>query len=312
VGEVASAETIPLDIYVLFDQSGSMSSPADTGNRLDAVRAAAADFLRARESAGIGVGIGYFGYQPLGEASCDPNDYDDPAVPIAKLPDNAGALLQSLNAVVPTGETPTGAAVRGACSAATSWLDDNPGHAVVMLVITDGVPEAPISMANGCSPTLPDAVAATEACLADSGIPVYVLGVGPSLRNLNQIAEAGGTEHAYLVEGGNVSEQVLQALSSIRGNAIPCEFEIPDPPAGQTLKFDEINVSFEDSDGDVNDILNVQQASRCDAKDGGWYYDDANSPQRIMLCDATCDLVSAESAGGEFSFALGCGTIFLQ
>jgi hypothetical protein len=181
-----------------------------------------------------------------------------------------------------------------------------------MLVITDGVPEAPISMENGCSPTLPDAIEATRTCLAESGIPVYVLGVGPNLQNLNQIAEAGGTEHAYLVEGGNVSEQVLEALSSIRGSAIPCEFEIPDPPPGQTLKFDEINVSFEDSDDEVTDIFYVENADRCDSNAGGWYYDNADSPQRIMLCNATCDLVSAESAGGEFSFALGCGTIFLQ
>ena len=48
-----------------------------------------------------------------------------------------------------------------------------------------------------CSPTLPEAVTASASCYEDSeGIPTYVLGVGPSLDNLNQIASAGGTSHA--------------------------------------------------------------------------------------------------------------------
>src|SRR6185503_17869708 len=118
VGEQYEGKVIPLDIYIMFDQSGSMCSNlqgdqiacdatvcGDTAvkatsqiSRIDAVRTAAAAFLNDPESAGIGVGIGYFGYQCIGETSCNPDDYAVPKVPIGVLPANAGAILGSLDA----------------------------------------------------------------------------------------------------------------------------------------------------------------------------------------------------------------------
>ena len=127
VGESHEGENIPLDIYIMFDQSGSMCScidpeggqacpdPKCAATRLDAVREAAAAFLADPASAGIGVGIGYFGKQPIGEASCNIDDYRSAAVDIGALPDHAGAIMESLSKIEPTGETPTDAAIRGAC-----------------------------------------------------------------------------------------------------------------------------------------------------------------------------------------------------
>src|SRR5262245_51345289 len=47
VAEPLKGEPIPVDIYVMFDQSGSMATPVGAGTRLDAVRAAATSFLNA-------------------------------------------------------------------------------------------------------------------------------------------------------------------------------------------------------------------------------------------------------------------------
>ena len=87
----------------MFDQSGSTCAcidPPMTNNpcpdptcrktRLDAIREAAGAFLDDPRSAGIGVGIGYFGTQPIGQASCNPADYANPAVGIGPLPGHAG------------------------------------------------------------------------------------------------------------------------------------------------------------------------------------------------------------------------------
>jgi Mg-chelatase subunit ChlD len=306
VAEVRRGEALPLDVYILFDQSGSMSTPAGNGTRLDAVRAAASDFLNSSQSAGIGFGIGYFGNFPLGHTSCNPDDYSTPSVEIGPLPGQAPALLASLQSVVPTGETPTGPAIRGACSYVDSWDKAHPGLSASMLIVTDGVPEAPISRANGCDPTLDDAVAATKECVTRTGASIYVLGVGPNLVNLDQIAAAGGSDHAYLVDGGDVSNQVLEALNAIRGAALPCGFEIPPAPAGETIDLQRVNVVRTDSDGTRHALVNIPSSDGCGSESQGWYYDPPGAPERITLCESACREVKAQSLHGAIEFALGC------
>jgi hypothetical protein len=307
ITQLNQAEALPLDLYVLFDQSGSMSTPADQGNRLDAIRAAFADFIGAKETSGIGVGLGYFGNQPLGQASCAMADYETPAVSIGLLPAQSNALLESLASVVPTGETPTGPAIRGACTYVQSWKTDHPGRALDLLLLTDGVPEAPISRANGCDPTLEDAVSATRACVADADISLYVLGVGPNLDNLNQIAAAGRSGQAYLVNGTNVQTKVLDALDAIRGTALPCSFAIPPAPEGQTLDRDRVNVVVTDVSGKKRALGNVPNSTACGVT-GGWYYVPGDTSERVELCDVSCKFVKSQSNGGAIEFALGCRT----
>ena len=310
VSSVSRAESLPFDVYVLFDQSGSMITRAGSGTRLDAVRSALADFLRAPASRGIGVGLGYFGNFPLGDASCDPGDYEEPAVPVTQLPGATDALLGSLAGIAPTGETPTGPAIRGACTYMKQWKAAHPSRPLVMLLLTDGVPEAPISRENGCDPTLADAVLAAKQCAEEASSRVYVLGVGPNLDNLNEIAAAGETQAAHLVSGSDVSGEVLAALNVIRGTVLPCSFEIPAPPDGATLDHGMVNVVVTDDEGSEQAIYSVPGSSDCDPSLGGWYYaPSSEAPESIELCAASCELTRAQSAAGAIRFALGCSTL---
>jgi hypothetical protein len=313
VGQLYRGQGIPLDVYVMFDQSGSMATKDDGVNmRIDAVRAAVGEFLADPASAGMGVGIGYFGTQPLSCActSCNPADYATPAVPLAPLPGALPALKSSLAAQAPTGETPTGAALRGACSYATVARRANPGRELVILLVTDGEPQAPLtSQAGGCNPTLADASAAAAACLAGApSVRTYVLGVGPSLANLNQIAAAGGTERAYLVENGGAAG-VVAALAAIRANAmIPCALEIPQATGGLSIvNPTTVNVVYADGSCKLTTFVNVKNEAACDAQGGGWYYDDPAKPTRITLCPASCAAVAAP--GSELRVSVGCTTI---
>jgi len=115
VGDRYAGEQIPLDIYIMFDVSCSMSCPSEeTGPglccrggpnpRIDQVRSATETFLKDPMSSGMGVGIGYFGFMPGGQTSCDPSKYSMPSVPIGTLPGNVGALTASLDAAQPTGK----------------------------------------------------------------------------------------------------------------------------------------------------------------------------------------------------------------
>lgn len=299
-------EAIPLDIYIMFDQSGSMLNDVGGLTRLDAVERATRTFLRDEASAAISVGVGYFGFQPIGQTSCAPNDYASPSVPVTL---DHEAVLGSLAEREPIGETPTGAAIRGACGYAKEWKTSNPGHSVVLLLLTDGEPKAPMSCSSGtCCPTLTDAVdAASECSRGKPGIQTYVLGVGPFLDNLQQIARAGGTDHAYLIGDQDVEQKVLQALNSIRGAAsIPCELKLPEPQGATALDYGRVNVAYQDSSCSLSTIYNVLSPGDCDATAGGWYYDDPAAPSSVKLCDASCDLVSAP--GGRLAFTVGCET----
>lgn len=319
VGEQYAGENLPLDIYVLFDQSGSMCScidppggqlcpdPSCRATRLDAIRAAMGEFVADPLSAGIGLGLTFFGQHPLGSADCNPASYAEPVTPIGALPGNASNIMQALNAVAPAGETPTGAALRGACEYADRSRRDS-GHQVVILLLTDGKPEAPVTCAGGqgtCCPSLSDAVDAASACYAmGSGVRTYVLGVGPLLANLSDIAAAGGTERAYLVESGDVGAEVLTALNRIRADAaIPCELELPPAPPGKALDFNRVNIQYTSPECEGTRFYYVERPEDCGSH-AAWYYDDPQNPRRIQLCPTSCEQVSAP--GGDLEYTVGC------
>lgn len=324
VGSAYEPEYVPLDIYVLFDQSGSMCICVDPmrdsgcgGNdcnqvRFDAIEDALARFMTADESTGIGMALGFFGFDTPGQITCDPAAYEEPTVSWGVLPRHAGSITDAIDAVEPIGETPTDAALAGACTVAKERKAAEPSHKVVVLLVTDGHPEAPIScdQLDLCCPSMEAATAVTTDCLDDAGIETYVLGVGPFLENLSLIAEAGGTDSAYLVQEGAVSDRVLEALNAIRADAvIPCELQIPAPPAGENLDYDQVNVHFADANCEGQTFGRVAEVSACGGEDG-WYYDDGVSPEHILLCPTSCDRVSVP--GGQLVMQVGCNTVVIR
>lgn len=323
----AATEAAPLAIYVMFDESCSMSCPAEEGGpglcckggpnpRIDLVRNAMDQFISNPESSGIAMGIGYFGNENVGQTSCNPADYAKEAVPIDLLPKNASALTNSLGQATPNGETPTGAAIRGACTYATAWKGLNPGYKTVILLVTDGYPEAPVT--QDCKPSVADAEAAAQDCDTQSGIGTYVLGVGQNLDNLKGIAAAGGTNQAYLVGSmsSTVSQNVLDALNQIRnGAAVPCDFKIPPPPSGDTLNPALVNVTYIDATGAQKLITSAGSEAGCGTA-GGWYYDNPTKPSVLKLCPTSCTDVTAAlvvgaalGTGAHVDIQYGCATV---
>lgn len=295
-----------LDVYILFDQSGSMSDVVSggTSTRLDEVRRALDGFLRDPRSAGLNVAIGYFGSDPIGEASCDPLDYTTPAVPFGSLPAQANSILDSLSSIEPIGETPTPAALEGTCRYLRAWSQAHPDHETVILLVTDGEPRAPVTSQTGtCAPTLEQAEIAAAACAEGVGsIRTLVLGVGPFLSNLDRIAAAGQTDAAYLSEDG--AEPVLATLNRMRGALPTCQLRLPQPP--EPLDHSQLNlVASEGScEGDV--LQRVQGESACDPVNGGWFYPTWPNPDWVRLCPASCE--SLRESGLQLLFQTGCAT----
>jgi hypothetical protein len=71
-GSVSEARLIPLDLFIMLDQSSSMDSPVGTGTdtRWTAVTKAIGNFVQQPEAAGLGVGINYFGVAPNNNPMC--------------------------------------------------------------------------------------------------------------------------------------------------------------------------------------------------------------------------------------------------
>lgn len=100
------------------------------------------------------------------------------------------------------------------------------------------------------------------------------------------------------------------ATKIIQGSKpLACQWQIPEPPMGETLDPDYVNVEFIDQGvGTPETIYHVEGASDCDPQLGGWYYDNNNSPKNIILCPLSCGKVSSAPQGSKINLLFGCKT----
>jgi len=319
VAEPRAGEQIPLDLFFMVDKSGSMTCPVGQAganctngggnnppavNRWTSLRDALFEFTNSTASAGLGVGMGFFPQLNGNQLRCNPQDYSTPAAAIAALPGAAGGVQAALNAQMPAGSTPTVPALSGAIQYATGYAQTHPGRTVAIIFASDGVP----TECAGNNNNIPGAVTVAQAALMGTpSIRTYVLGVGPNLQNLNQIAAAGGTTEAHLIESGG-SAELITALNEIRKNALTCDYQIPIIPGKPLdLNFVNIKVRVGAPPASEQQIHRVDSAAQCSAQ-GGWYFDNPSAPTRIQLCPTTCDPL-LKTTGSGLTVLIGCKSV---
>lgn len=278
-------ELTPLDIIILLDRSGSMSGSNWTGST-----AALTNFVNDPASAGINVGIQYFPLADLqGLDDCDYTLYDDLSVPVGELPMNSQALATSIDTEDPLGgSTPIYGALKGVLFNATAYQDANPTHKVIVVFASDGDPNA----CPGNENQIPVISGLASSALNYNGVQTYVIAIaGATLSNLNQIAAAGGTGVAYDVT--NDINAFSQKMAEIRASALACEFLLPPPPAGEVLDVAKVAVNYTPGGGVASQIPKATNAADCGSGDG-WYYDNAVTPTKIILCPASCQTVQSD------------------
>jgi uncharacterized protein YegL len=275
------AERVQLDMIFLIDRSGSMSGPKWQGTK-----SALTKFFNDPASTKIGAGLSFF---PNNKAdSCVPEDYFTLNVPIDELPGNAFKLTNALPADATGGTTPTWGALKGTLMVATAHQDANPTHKVVVVLATDGEP-------NACGATTIDNIAALAKNARNyNGVLTYVIGVaGSVIPNLDKIAEGGGTGKAYDVT--NDINEFSAKMEEIRGAALACEFQIPPTPGNMMLDADKVNFSYTPKGlGNPKLLLRADDLADCNGQPG-WYYDNNFTPTKIILCPASCTTVQADT-----------------
>jgi hypothetical protein len=236
--------------------------------------------------------------------SCDPVEYAWAEVPIQPLPGVGNQILSSMGTHTPGTNTPTAPALQGAIDYARSWAIANPTHITVVALATDGGPSE-----CDTDPTHLN-MAAAMGFAGTPSIKTFIIGVGPALQALDDLAAAGGTGAAYHVDlDAMATQQLVQLLNTLRGAALACTYQIPPPPPGQVEDFSRVNMVHHPGMGGASvTIPKVASKADCPSSGDGWYYDDDAHPTEIIACPTTCAVFSAD-ATGEVDIVLGCQTI---
>lgn len=319
LAEPRAGEQIPLDLFFMVDKSGSMGcavgstatcngapNPPAPMNRWTSIKDALATFINSPQSDKLGVGMGFFPQYSnpngTGTLRCTPQDYATPAAPIGILPVAAPAIQAAIDAQTINGNTPTVPALSGAVQYATAYAQMNRGRTVAIVFASDGLPTSCEQNNNNIAGA--EAIARAAAA-ATPPIRTYVLGVGPSLQNLNAIAVAGGTQKAYLVESGG-SAELIAALNEIRKSALTCDYQIPVIP-GKVLDPNLVAIKVKVGANGMEQLLpEVADVNGCGATQGGWYFDPPKPNQtKIKLCPATCNPLLA-TTGSSLVVLMGC------
>lgn len=335
----SAAEAAPVFLGFAFDVSGSMGkldSPNwwhDPVAKWTPIVEATSAFFESPTSAGLQASMALF---PAEDDDCDGPTYEEPTVAMTELPSTAfAAEFSAYEAEVGTplaggdwrGGTPTYAATLGVSQYLLALREETPEGKYAIVLVTDGLPQ-------GCDEGLSEVVAVVEDLAAD-GIATYVIGIEnpttppaelpedwddwgecssgsggddtpctppATLQALNDIAEAGGTGTAFLIDTGDpeaTQGAFTAAIDAIRSSAVSCDLTIPPhPEPGMTFEGDKIDVAVT-MNGTTTTLPYDEECS----EPVGWHFDDPDAPVQIELCATTCaDLQSAPDAAVKVEF----------
>ncbi|MCC6900196.1 MAG: VWA domain-containing protein [Polyangiaceae bacterium] len=292
----------PLHLFIALDKSSSMA-----GFKWDAAKAGLIAFVNNPTSGGVHVGLKLFPRAIDGTPVCDQKPYATPDTPFALLPGNATAIETAIKAAVPDGlSTPVYPALGGALLKGIEITQNNPGHTAAVLLVTDGQPAGPAPLCGSVNPELTSEIAKIAASGLSYSVLTFVIGLpGVDQAFANAVAQAGGTTSAILVSNTNVQKEFENALAKVRGEALPCEFEIPDKVQKGEIAFNKVNVGLTPAGGALQLL---KQTTDC-AKGGDWYYS-ATTPKKIVFCPGTCAAVKKDY-GAKIEIQLGCDTVIM-
>lgn len=306
--ECATAEqqpsTVPLHMYVAIDKSGSMGDNNKWGN----AKAAFTTFFQDPENAAanISVALRFWPDGNCSDATCDPNQCEQPQVPLGPLsdPNQLSALLNLYNQKNPNGNTPMSAALGGAAQWAIKNAEMGEGAtATVIVFVTDGQP-------MGCNENI-NAIAQPAAdAYAMAGVPTFAVGLaGSNEAQMGVIATAGNTMKPFLIGNANAQEELVAALKEIQKTTLGCVFAMPEAAAGETIDPKQVNLTYTPTGANMPIVIKqVENEAACSANGGwGWYYDDPNNPAIITICPDLCTNVQADKSG-KIKVVLGCDT----
>jgi hypothetical protein len=203
---------------------------------------------------------------------------------------------------------------------------DHPDQETMVVLLTDGQPQFWNSITQQYEPGCQDngfsrvATVAYSAFLGTPSVKTYVIGItndadSATLREgLDLVADGGATTSAQMVRDADpnnsplvsqaaVATSLRRVLEQLRDSLITCDVPLPDPPSGQALVPDQLNLSYITA----NDFQQTIAYSADCASGVGWRYDNLGAPTKIELCSESCDTVRT-TAASQLQATFGCVT----
>jgi hypothetical protein len=306
--ETAQNELLPVDIVIAVDNSNSMELEAgwvqSNLNSLSAqIEVSGVDARIALISASSpGDDAGICIAPPLGSGTC-PNDSNLPRY--LHVPEGIGSN-DALEKIWQTADQWT-----------TILRDDSFVH---FLVVTDDNSDwSPWEFINAMSGVTPPVTDFTFHAISSAvGWEDLTCIFNPLNPCCLLFAPAKGTVYEELVlqTGGVWGDLCLQdfqpifdQLATVMSDVtIACEWDLPEPPEGETFDPTLVNVEFVDGQSQAHTLGYVADPADCSLVEHGWYYDCPDDPQAIHVCPQTCEWIQGQE-GAEIHIILGCETV---
>ncbi len=302
-----------LDIYIMMDALlfSQFWSPVLTYEEMllwSEVRQEISAFVDDPESEGVGVGIQYYGRidfdgDPTRPTYCEVSTYEEPAVAIAELPDNAEEIKSSFP-TNPFNTSPVVPALEGAIRHAKSRVPDHPERKQVVFLITgtsglfDPFCDSTLESLNNT---------AEQGYVGDPSIATYVIGIyasdldfSPMTTFLRDVAMQGGTSRPYLASLNREDPELAQKLGEARDAAkqTACGFNLPQEYRDglpEVVEPDLASIVVTTNDNETIELQTVRDGSYCNAEESGWYFDDPENPSSLVACERTCKMLNLVS-----------------
>ncbi len=298
-----AASTLPLNMFVAIDKSGSMAND----DKWNQAKAAFVNFFQSpdNQAAKISVALRFWPDAGCNDVTCDVNSCSTPQVDLGDLanPDQVQKLTQLYNSKSPGGNTPMFAALGGAAKWGIEHAQQGEGAtATVIVFVTDGEP-------HGCDEDIDHIAKNAADAYQTAKVPTFAVGLaGSNESDMQAIATAGNSTKPFLIGNGDAQAELAAALKEIQKTTLACVFAMPEAQGGDPIDPQQVNVSYTPANAEPVAIGQVTDPSQCDAAGGwGWYYDDPANPHVIQLCPALCTNVQ-KYEGGKIEMILGCET----
>lgn len=306
----ASANVEASSMLLVIDKSSSMRN----NRKWDQASAALVSFLRSPETSGLSIGLRFYpddfsedgGPELCNDDDCSIDACSRPLVDSAELIAESGAadaqetrLVEAIQGTTAWPEggrgTPTYAALGGALEWARAYQAAHTDESAIVVLVTDGEP-------NGCNSNNTAIAGLAGEAYENDGIRTYAIGLeGSQERQMDEIARAGGTGDGIFIGSQNAEQDLLDALTAIRGDVLACSFSVPEPEDGE-INPNQVNVVLTSNGADTQ-FTKVDGEGDCGDRQS-WYF---ASVDRIELCPSACNAALADP-NASIGLVFGCNT----
>jgi len=307
----AEVEFLPTDVIWAIDTSGSMSAsfPAiqqalnDFSQRVIDAGIDAHIILLAGAEGGMGSDTGFCMPPPLGSGQCGAGSTPGRAAADSLEPgflhlDTPFGMTMGIPVLLDNYESYKHL-LRPNALTQFVLTEDGPPLATAQQVIDHIEGRASATFTPPWNPPLASGSWVFNGVICKDGIGVgtCILALGGVPATALELIEMTGGLVSNLDDAGNGSGQdpfseLLAKLAEavIVGAQVSCEYTIPEAPEGETFNRDMVNVIYSNAQQAPVLFPKIPDDKSCDDNQG-WQYDDPNSPSKVILCPAACDVV---------------------